>query len=321
MIFGNWPIEETEGAVLGYAIAAGAHSFRKGTLLTRDHLDILKQQGITHILAARLEDDDLGENEAALAVGEVLISENIEAGKPITGRINLFARHTGLFHADAATIDTINLLDPCISIATLRNDCRVESGQMVATVKIIPFAVPSELIKNLHAVQNINKAIDVRPFNAVKIGIIQSQLPSIRKTVLDKTSELISRRAGHNHGCVVAEHRVAHEQGVLSQSINEIVKDCDLIVIFSASSIADKADIVPRAIVGSGGNILRIGVPVDPGNLLVLAKLGEKYIVVAPGSARSARENSLDWILDRLMAGIQLTANDLGKMGVGGLVL
>lgn len=321
MIFGNWPIEETEGAMLGYAIAAGSHSFRKGTLLTRDHIEILKQQNITHLFAARLEQHDIGEDEAALAVGKLLISENIEAGKPVTGRINLFARHDGLFHADATVIDKINLLDSRVSIATLRKDCRVKGGQMVATVKIIPFAVPATLIEDLHALHGTPGALDVKSFKATKIGIIQSQLPTIRDTVLDKTTELIARRVQHNHGVITAERRVAHEQDAIAQAINELVQTCDVILIFSASSIADRADIVPRSIVASGGEILRIGMPVDPGNLLVLAKCQTKYVVAAPGSARSARENSLDWILDRLMAGIDLTANDLGKMGVGGLLL
>ncbi|MDT6939888.1 molybdopterin-binding protein [Brucella pseudogrignonensis] len=319
MIFGNWPIEETEGAVLGYAIAAGSHNFRKGTLLTSDHIAVLKHHGLTHIFAARLEKDDLGENEAALAVGKLLISENLNAGPSIAGRVNLFAQHAGLFHANVSDIDAINLLDPRISIATLHNNCRVERGQMVATVKIIPFAIPKVLIEKLQGHQS--KAIDVRPFRATRIGLIQSRLPSIRETIFEKTKNLISSRVERNQGSVSVEHRVAHEQTALSSSIREVAKDCDIILIFSASSIADEADIVPRAIINCGGEILRMGVPVDPGNLLVLAKLGDKYIVVAPGSARSARENSLDWILDRLMAGMQLSANDLGRMGVGGLVL
>ncbi|WP_273726081.1 molybdopterin-binding protein [Brucella gallinifaecis] len=321
MIFGNWPIEEAEGTVLGYAIAAGTHSFRKGTLLTSDHLAILGQEGITHLFAARLEKGDISENDAALSVGKSLISENLEDGPPVAGRVNLFARHDGLFQANASDIDAINLLDPRISIATLRNGCRVERGQMVATVKIIPFAVPENLIKRLHATQSKAKALDVRAFKAMRIGLIQSRLPSIRETVLEKTKELISNRVNRNHGTVVIEHRIIHEQAALSHSISEIAGHCDLIIIFSASSIADEADIVPRAILDCGGEILRIGVPIDPGNLLVLASLNGKSIVVAPGSARSARGNSLDWILDRLMAGLELSADDLGRMGVGGLLL
>ncbi|MDH7790082.1 molybdopterin-binding protein [Ochrobactrum sp. AN78] len=321
MIFGNWPIEETEGAMLAYAITAGSHSFRKGTLLTRDQIKILGQQRITHVFAARLEEYDIGEDEAALAIGKLLISDNIEPGKPVTGRINLFARHDGLFHADATAIDKINLLDSRISVATLRNDCRVNGGQMVATVKIIPFAVPAMLIESLHILQGGQNVLDVRSFKATKIGMIQSQLPTIRDTVLDKTTELIAKRVERNHGSVIKECRVAHEQDAIAKAIDELLSSCDVVLIFSAASIADAADIVPRSIVASGGEILRIGMPVDPGNLLVLAQCRTKPIVVAPGSARSARENSLDWVLDRLMANMDLTANDLGKMGVGGLLL
>ncbi|MFD1198238.1 hypothetical protein ACFQ3K_07915 [Brucella gallinifaecis] len=194
MIFGNLPIEEAEGAILGYAIAAGAHSFRKGTLLTSEHLAILKQQGITHIHAARLENGDIFENEAAFAIGQMLISENVEAGKAVTGRINLFARHDGLFQVRPSIIDMINLLDPRISIATLRNNLRVDRGQMIATVKIIPFAIPETLIKKLHDTQNTAETIDVKAFKATRIGLIQSRMPAIRESVLEKTKELISSR-------------------------------------------------------------------------------------------------------------------------------
>ena len=321
MIFANWPIEETEGAMLGYAITTGAHRFRKGTLLTRDHLDILRQHGITHVFAARLEEGDIGEDEAAVAIGRLLISDTLEPGKPVAGRINLFARHDGLFHVQANAIDQINLLDPRISVATLRNDCRVQSGQMVAAIKIIPFAIPAQCIENLIAPSGRQTALHVRPFLPQRIGVIQSHLPSIRGAVLDKTIELMSKRVQCNHGSVSIERRVLHEKTALITAIIEVTQACDLVLIFSASSTVDEADIVPRAILAAGGHVLRLGIPVDPGNLLVLAKIGEKYIVVAPGTARSDRANSLDWVLDRLMAGINLTANDLGKMGVGGLLI
>jgi molybdopterin biosynthesis enzyme len=321
MIFGNWPIEEMEGAILAYAVAAGSHNFRKGTLLTRDHIETLGHQGITHVFAARLEEYDVGEDEAALVIGKLLISDSIEPGEPITGRINLYARHDGLFHADATAIDKINMFDSRISVATLRNDCRVKRRQMVATVKIIPFAIPAQLIESLRTLQDGQEALEVRAFQATRIGVIQSQLPTIRDTVLNKTTELIAKRVERNRGSVIEDRRVVHDQDAIATAINELVQSCDVVLIFSASSIADEADTVLRSIVASGGEILRIGMPVDPGNLLVLAKCNKKFVVIAPGSARSARENSLDWVLDRLMAGMDLTANDLGKMGVGGLLL
>ncbi|MGK8638796.1 molybdopterin-binding protein [Brucella anthropi] len=319
MIFAEMPLDEAEGAILGYAMTAGALTLRKGTVLDALNLALLQEAGISSVLAARLEKGDIGEDEAALAIGRMLISGEVEIGSPTTGRVNLHARKNGVFLVDADRIDAVNAHDARISIATLRNHVRVEAGQMVATVKIIPFAVPGTLLRGIGV--DARPALRVHPFNGARIGLIQSRLPSIRETVLEKTRELMGKRTARNGGTLVCERRVAHDQVALAAAIAEVSRACDIIVIFSASAVADEADIVPQSIRMSGGEILRIGMPVDPGNLLVLGRHDGKYIVAAPGSARSARENSLDWVLDRLMAGITLSADDLSRMGVGGLVL
>ncbi|MBB4093633.1 molybdopterin-binding protein [Ochrobactrum pecoris] len=319
MIFAEMPLDEAEGTILGYAITAGALTLRKGTVLDALNLALLREAGIGSVLAARLEKGDIGEDEAALTIGRVLASAEIEIGNATTGRVNLHARRNGVFSADIDRIDTVNAHDVRISVATLRNHMRVEAGQMIATVKIIPFAVPETLLQEIGL--DRQPALHVYSFNGLRIGLIQSRLPSIRETVLEKTRELMEKRAVRNGGTLVCEKRVAHDQSALAVAIADVSPACDIIVIFSASAVADEADIVPQSIRISGGEILRIGMPVDPGNLLVLGQRDGKYIVAAPGSARSARENSLDWVLDRLMAGIALSADDLSRMGVGGLVL
>ncbi|MBR7650878.1 molybdopterin-binding protein [Brucella oryzae] len=319
MIFAEMPLDDAEGAILGYAMTAGALTLRKGTVLDAANLAFLRGAGISSVLAARLEKGDIGEDEAALMIGRALASAEVEIGNATTGRVNLHARHNGVFSADVSRIDAVNAHDARISIATLRNHARVEAGQMIATVKIIPFAVPETLLQEIGP--DAQPALHVYPFNGARIGLIQSRLPSIRETVLEKTRELMEKRATRNGGMLVCEKRVAHDQSALAAAIAEVGPACDIIVIFSASAVADEADIVPQSIRMAGGEILRIGMPVDPGNLLVLGRHDGKYIVAAPGSARSARENSLDRVLDRLMAGIALSADDLSCMGVGGLVL
>ncbi len=319
MIFAETPLDEAEGTILGYAMTAGALVLRKGTVLDTLNLAMLREAGIGSVLAARLEPGDIGEDDAALAIGHMLASAEVEIGNATTGRVNLHARKNGVFSADADRIDSINAHDARISIATLRNHVRVEAGQMIATVKIIPFAVPETLLREIGL--DSQPALDVWPFYGARVGLIQSRLPSIRETVLEKTREVMEKRVTGNGGTLVLERRVAHDQAALATAIGEVSPTCDVIVIFSASAVADEADIVPQSIRISGGKILRIGMPVDPGNLLVLGQRDGKYIVAAPGSARSARENSLDWVLDRLMAGIALSAEDLSCMGVGGLLL
>ena len=321
MMFTDLPLDEAEGAVLAYAVTAGALTLRKGSVLTREHCSVLQQAGLASVLAARFEPGDIGEDEAAQAIGATLASKSIHTGAATTGRINLFASFDGVFCVSASMIDAVNAHDARISLATIRNHRRVEAGQMVATVKIIPFAVPKTLVDDICPLLAGDRAIEVKAFRPLRIGLIQSRLPSIRETVLDKTRKLMEKRVARNGGTLIVERRVAHETEALASAIAELSSGCDILVIFSASAVADATDIVPRSILHSGGEILRIGMPVDPGNLLVLGKRDGRYIVAAPGSARSMRENSLDWVLDRLMAGIDLNSTDLSRMGVGGLLL
>ncbi|WP_343313215.1 molybdopterin-binding protein [Brucella sp. BE17] len=321
MIFAELPLEEAEGAVLAYAVDAGTINLRKGTTLTAEHIALLRQGGCDQVLAARFEHGDIGEDEAARRIGEALATTTIAAGDATAGRINLFAQADGVFCANKASVDALNALDPSISLATLYSYTRVEKDQMVATIKIIPFAIPESSVDAVCSLLGKVPAVSVEAFRPLRVGLVQSRLPSTRDSVLDKTRDIMKKRVARNGGQLVTEQRVAHDTQALAAAIGAVAQDCDILVMFSASAVADAADILPRSILMSGGKILRIGVPVDPGNLLVLGKRRGKYIIAAPGSARSVRGNSLDPVLDRLMAGIDLNGADLARMGVGGLLL
>ena len=90
--------------------------------------------------------------------------------------------------------------------------------------------------------------------------------------------------------------------------------------MFGASAIADRRDVIPAAVTGIGGEIEHFGMPVDPGNLLLIARAGGVPVLGAPGCARSPVENGFDWVLMRLLAGIKVTRSELMGMGVGGLL-
>ena len=92
------------------------------------------------------------------------------------------------------------------------------------------------------------------------------------------------------------------------------------ILVMGASATVDRRDIVPSAVVALGGELVHFGMPVDPGNLLLLARLGETTIVGLPGCARSPKLNGFDWVLQRLLAGLDIGPSDIMRMGVGGLL-
>jgi molybdenum cofactor cytidylyltransferase len=93
-----------------------------------------------------------------------------------------------------------------------------------------------------------------------------------------------------------------------------------LILILGASATTDRRDVIPAGIEAAGGRVRHYGMPVDPGQLLVLAELDGVPVLALPGSARSPRVGGNDWVLWRLMAGLEVTREDIMRMGAGGLL-
>ncbi|RWL98431.1 MAG: 4-diphosphocytidyl-2C-methyl-D-erythritol kinase [Mesorhizobium sp.] len=321
MKFGPVPIDEAERAVLAHATAAGEKRFRKAHRLSRDDVAALKAAGVGEVVAAVLDENDLGEDAAAAKIAAGMSHRNIEVKPAATGRVNLHAGASGIFTVDAGMIDAINAVDPAITVATLAQHAPVEKGQMVATVKIIPFAVAASLVDSVVRICAGREIFAVNAYRPITVGVIQTVLPGVKPSVLDKTLRVTEARLARSGGRLTAERRTPHEIAPVAAAATQLARDNDMVVIFGASAMSDFADVVPAAIERAGGTVIRAGMPVDPGNLLVLGTLDGKRVVGAPGCARSPKENGFDWVLDRLIAGLDVTASDIAGMGVGGLLM
>ncbi|QOF71285.1 molybdopterin-binding/glycosyltransferase family 2 protein [Aminobacter sp. SR38] len=321
MRFGAIPVDQAKGAVLAHSTSAGDLRYRKGHVLAAEDVAILAASGLSEIVVAVLEPGDLGEDQAAGAIAASMRHRYIEVKPAATGRVNLHAREAGVFTVDAGLIDAINAIDPSITVATLAQHATVEKDQMVATVKIIPFAVSGDLVRQATELCAKGEIFAVNAFAARRVGLVQTVLPSAKASVLDKTARLTEQRLARSGSRLVAERRTAHEAEAVAEATRELARNNDLVVIFGASALADFDDVIPAAIRAAGGTVIRSGMPVDPGNLLVLGHIGKTAVLGAPGCARSPKENGFDWVLDRLMAGIDVTAADIAGMGVGGLLM
>jgi molybdenum cofactor cytidylyltransferase len=227
----------------------------------------------------------------------------------------------GILLADADAIDRINARDERITLATLPPMRRVVEGEMIATVKIIPFAVPE--IALTHA---IDAAADfklaIAPFRGMRVGVVSTLLPGLKPATVTKTLRVLRERLAHAGSTVDSEREVPHEAQALAQAIDATEPDSDLVIVFGASAITDRRDVIPAAIESSGGAIEQFGMPVDPGNLLLLGRTRSgKTVLGAPGCARSPKENGFDWVLDRLLADVPVTPRDIRRMGAGGLLM
>ena len=322
MRFGIVPISDAEGAVLAHSLRFGkGRSFKKGKILSAQDIAILREAGVQEVAAARLEPGDRDEDAAALTLARAAAGEGVEVQEPFTGRSNLFSPADGLLVVDQALIDRANTIDPAITLATLNQYERVSEGRMIATVKIIPYAVPGHLVDEACKVLSTGNAVRVAPFRPKRIAMVASMLPGTKPGVLDKTRRVLEERLEGTGARVIGEERVAHEEAAIAGALADFEDEADVFIVFGASAIADSADVVPAAIEKAGGAVRHFGMPVDPGNLLLLAELGGKPAIGAPGCARSPKENGFDWVLERALADIPVTPSDIMGLGVGGLLM
>ena len=320
MDFARIPTSSAEGTILGHSVNLDDGTLKKGTMLTASDIERLVANNVTSIFAARLDQDDVAENEAAGQIGQVLAGQGVRVQEAARGRCNLFAEASGVVEIDARRIDQLNQLDESLTVACLRPFERVEKGQMLATVKIIPYAVPRNTMNVVQAMVGDIAPVQLRVFSKKRVGLIISRLPHSKQALLEKTEQVMRARI-EGMGCDLGRISIVeHDANAVSLGLNSLIPHHDVALVFGASAIVDRADVVPVAITQVGGEIEHLGMPVDPGNLLLLARIGEMPVVGVPTCARSLKHNGFDWVLERLLAGIEVTGADLQVMGVGGLL-
>ncbi|MCI5075453.1 molybdopterin-binding protein [Oricola sp.] len=325
MWFGTRPLDGTDalvGSILAHSLLlAPGRKLRKGHALTSGDLSAMRSAGVEAITVAVPEAGDILEDEAAGRIADVFALDGFRREDVGTGRVNFHAEADGVLVVAPDRIDALNRIDPAITLATLPNHAHVRSGQMVATVKIIPFAVAGSLVETAVAEVRQPATIAVRPFRAgLKVAVVQTRVKGTKASVLDKTCRVTEARLTALSATLASESRTDHVADDLSAEIAARIAEADMVLVFGASAVTDRRDVVPQAIEKAGGSILHVGMPVDPGNLLVLGEIDGKPVIGAPGCARSPKENGFDWVLQRLCAGIAVTGEDIVAMGVGGLL-
>ncbi|MFN3671038.1 MAG: NTP transferase domain-containing protein [Bosea sp. (in: a-proteobacteria)] len=320
MKFGQIPLADAEGAIAAHSVRAGDVIVKKGATLSAEDVARLAAGGLEELVAVRLEAGDIDENEAATRLAGALAGRGVVSEAAFTGRVNLFAAAAGVLAIDKAAIDRLNQVDEAITLATLPPLKAVVAGEMVATVKIIPYGLPAALVEQALAGLEAVRPIAVAPYKPLRVAVISTLLPGLKPSVVDKTLRVMGERLRPARATLAADLRVPHQEEPLAQAIAQAA-EADMVVVFGASAITDRRDVIPQALLKAGGRIEHLGMPVDPGNLLLIGEIDGKPVLGAPGCARSPKENGFDWVLQRLLAGMPVKKADIQAMGVGGLLM
>ncbi len=268
MKFGRLSLADAEGAIVAHEVRRPGVTLRKGAVVDVRAVTALRASGIADIVAARLDPGDIDENAAAERIASRLAGAHVRIARASAGRSNLFARRAGVFVVDAAQVHLLNDVDEAITLATLAPWRRVAAGEMIATVKIIPFAVGARIFSR--ALEAAQPLLSVAPFRSRPVGVISTLAPGLKRAAIDNSVRNLSARLGVAGSRLVSCAETEHEAEALAAALRDMVLHCELIVVFGASAITDRRDVIPAAIERTGGRVESLGMPVDPGNLLLL---------------------------------------------------
>ena len=322
MKFGDIPLSKAGGAILAHSLQTQQGRIKKGTRLSDQHITWLKDEGHEKVLAAVLEPGDVDEDEAATRLADALCGYGLKCADASTGRANIHSTRDGLLLIDYDRVNRINIIDERITIATLEPFASVSPRQLAATIKIIPYAVPEFILSDaIELTAGLEPVLRVKNFRPKKTALLMSSLSDADGKLLEKGKRITAERLARFGSAIDCEKTVPHNVKKIAGALAELSEGHpDLILILGATAIADRSDVVPSAIIEAGGTIEQFGMPVDPGNLLLLGAIGQTRIVGIPGCARSPKLNGFDWVLERIHADLTTTSRDIARMGVGGLL-
>lgn len=322
MKFGPCALSDCLDAILVHAVYLPDGRIAKGTCLTSDHLSRLRANGIDDIIVARLEDGDLGEDAAADMIAKAMMPANVRLSVAATGRVNIYATQRGLLRVDRLRLRDINMVDEGITLSTVQHNQLVEAGDLIATLKIIPYSVAETAVATVIGLGAGEPVISFHALRPRSFGLIQTRIPGMADKILKATEQTAKQRL-NQLGCALVDSRVvAHEAAAINQAITASRANGPAVMLIAGgSAIADRRDEVPMGVIAAGGRIDHFGLPVDPGNLLMLSHIDEMPLIGMPGCARSIKMNGFDWILHLLLADLRIDAAEIADMAAGGLLM
>jgi molybdenum cofactor cytidylyltransferase len=324
MKFARVPLHDAEGHILGHNVShEGRRVLKKGRVLGRSELRELLAARHEQVYVAMLEAADVTEDAAALRIANAIAAPGQLRVKPAYGgRVTLQAAEHGLLGVEPARLLELNLLEG-VTLATLPAHSVVAPGRSLATLKVIPFALPEATVR----AAEVLGALGVLSFRALgqrRVTILVSGAESRRERLYEAyrkpLGERLSSLGSHTLRALYVALGEDPERELAAAIAAELDAGTDLLIAVGETATMDVDDLTPRAIVRAGGRVDVVGAPVFPGNLLLLGERGPTLILGAPGCVRSRATNIVDLLLPRLLLGDRLSRRDIAALGQGGLL-
>ncbi len=320
-------LDEAVGMVLGHDVTKiipgkfKGPAFRRGHIIRKEDITELLSMGKEHIYIIEEEEGEVHEEEAALRIAKAVSNPGMKVTSPKEGRINIKSGIKGLLKVNKTLLREINSITDVV-LPTLHNNALCEPETVVAGTKVVPLYVPEAKLNMVEELcQRQGKVLKVMPFGERKVGVIVTGSEIFKGRTKEEFGEVFRRKV-EALGSVINHHIIVpDDEGLIAQAIAEIrAKGSEVIVVCGGLSV-DPDDVTVEGVKRSGAKIVSYGAPVMPGAMFLYAVLEDIPILGAPGSVIFNKTTIIDIILPRVLAGDEITREDIVELGHGGLCL
>lgn len=299
-------------------------AFKRGQTVSPGDLCRLQSMGRQNLyceVAGQENSDWVHENEVALAFVKAMAGEGATFTEtPKEGRCDILADRDGLLVYDEARLEAFNMV-PQVMCASRTAFSLIQKGEVIAGTRAIPLYLQRTDFQRAMALLAWKPLFTVMPIRPAKIGLLITGTEVFQGLIEDKFEPIIKKKAA-SFGCEVIQTIKAPDD---SQAIRQGAEDLlaggiDLLITTAGLSV-DPDDVTRQALIEAGARDLLYSVPVLPGSLLLLGRIGKARLMGVPACALYFSRTSFDLIFPRVLAGCEFARSDLAKLGSGGLCL
>lgn len=319
--------EEAVGMVLGHDITKivpgefKGVAFKKGHIVRKEDIQELLNIGKEHIYIMEFSTDEIHEDEAAISLGRLAVGKGVRLTAPSEGKVNLIAEEDGLLKINKELLFDLNDLGE-ICFATIHGNRYIKKEGLIAGCRVIPLVINKEKIeKAKNILDGLSPMIEVKPFHALKTGIIVTGSEVYKGRIEDKFGPVIERKLKQYPGEVILKTIVPDETAEIQKAIESLKKRGVEMIIVTGGMSVDPDDKTPGGIKATDADIVTYGTPVLPGAMLMLAYLGDTPIFGLPGCVMFSHTTAFDILLPRIFANERIKRRDIIELGYGGQCL
>lgn len=295
--------------------------FKRGHVIRPEDIPELLNLGKEHIFVFEEGAGEIHEDDAAIRIAQAVMGPNLFYEGPREGKTVLKAEIRGLFKLNSSLLKEINSIE-YVTVTSLPNNFPVEAGDRVAGGRIIPLTIEEEKILQLEELCRSQGAVfEVKPYRKLKVGIIITGNEVFKGRIPDKFAPVLDSKLKAYETEILGRVFCPDDISALDEAVAGFLgREADLIILTGGMSV-DPDDLTPGAIKNCGAEVVTHGVPVQPGNMFMLAYKGKTTLIGVPGAAIYHKTTVLDVFLPRIFAGDIITKEEISSMGEGGLCL